>query len=91
METQSSFEFTPQQIRLLEGRGGEPLQVPVKATNKVYLVVEQGVLPVLDDDYIRRGLAHAAEQVERGEEGPWNSEEIKAAGREKLAQRRQEA
>ena len=88
MDTQTSFEFTPQQIRLLEGRGGGPIQVPVKSTNKVYLVVEQGLLPTLDEDYIREGLAHAAAQVERGEVGDWNSEEIKAAGREWLARRR---
>ncbi len=80
------FEFTPEQLQTLQNQRGEPLQVPVKETNKVYLVIEKGVIPTLDEDYIRQGLAHAAEQVARGDEGEWDVEEIKAAGRELLAQ-----
>jgi hypothetical protein len=91
METPASFEFTPQQIHLLENRGGEPVQVSVKSTNKVYLVIEQGVLPPLDEELIRKGLAHASAQVERGEVADWNSAEIKAVGRAKLANGRQES
>jgi hypothetical protein len=85
----SSFEFTAEQLKLLHNNGGEPLHVPVKETNKVYLVIEEGVIPTLDEDYMRRGLAHAAEQVERGEVADWDMEEIKAAGRALLAQQRQ--
>ena len=90
MELASShdrFEFTPEQVAVLQNQHGEPLHVPVKATNKVYLVIEKGVIPTLDEDYIRQGLAHAAEQAAHGEEGEWDVEEIKAAGRELLAQR----
>ena len=82
------FEFTPEQVQLLHNHGGEPLHVPVQETNKMYLVIEEGVIPTLDEDYIRQGLAHAAEQAERGDEGEWDVEEIKAAGRELLAQRK---
>jgi hypothetical protein len=70
---------------MLETNSGEPLHVSVKSTNKVYLVIEQGTLPSLDEDFIRNGLAHAAAQAERGEIGDWNADEIKAAGRERLA------
>jgi hypothetical protein len=91
METETPFEFTPQQIQFLENRGGEPIHVSVKSTKKVYLVVEQGILPAIDEEYIREGLAHAAAQVERGEVGEWNAEEIKAAGRKWLARRRQDS
>jgi hypothetical protein len=42
-------------------------------------------LPTPDEDRIRDGLAHAAKQVEDGEEQDWNPDEIKAAGREHLA------
>jgi hypothetical protein len=91
METETPFEFTPQQIQLLQNRGGEPIHVSVKSTKKVYLVIEQGILPTIDEDYIRGGLAHAAAQVERGEVGEWNSDEIKAVGRQRLARRRQDS
>ena len=80
------FEFTPDQIALLQNQHGEPFEVPVKATNKVYLIIEKGVMPSLDEDYVRQGLAHAAQQVAQGEESKWDIEEIKAAGRELLAQ-----
>ena len=85
--SQDRFEFTPEQLQLLRNRQGEPLHVPVKETNKVYLVIEEGAIPTLDEDYIRRGLAHAAAQAESGEVADWNAEEIKAAGRELLARR----
>ena len=84
------FEFTPEQVQLLHNQGGEPLHVPVQETNKVYLVIEEGVIPTLDEDYIRKGLAHAAEQVERGDEGEWDVEDIKAAGRELLTRRKRQ-
>jgi hypothetical protein len=83
------FRFTPQQVRLLDAHQGNPLQVPVKETSKVYLVIEQGVMSTLDEQYIRDGLAHAAEQTFRGEEADWDVDEIKAAGREFLARRKQ--
>ena len=79
------FQFTPDQVRVLESQQGEPLQVPVEGTNKVYLVIEKGIIPTLDEDYIRQGLAHAAEQAARGDEANWDIDEIKAAGRELLA------
>ena len=90
METDHScdrFEFTPDQLRVLRNQQGQPLHIPVEETKKLYLVVEEGVIPTLDEQYIRQGLAHAALQAERGHESEWNPEEIKAAGREFLARR----
>jgi hypothetical protein len=84
------FEFTPEQVQVLQNQQGEPLHVTVKETNKVYLVVEVGAIPTLDDDYIRDGLAHAAQQAAQGEESEWDVAEIKALGRELLAQLRQQ-
>lgn len=86
-DSHDRFEFTREQIRVLQTHPGEPLQVPVKETNKVYLVIEKGAVPSLDEDYIRQGLAQAAEQAARGEEDDWDVEEIKAAGRALLAER----
>lgn len=85
-DSQSPFEFTPEQVQLLRTRAGEALHVSVKETNKVYLVVEQGTIPALDEDYIRRGLAEAAESIARGDIQDWNPDEIKASGRELLSQ-----
>ncbi|HEY4234337.1 MAG TPA: hypothetical protein VGM76_12975 [Lacipirellulaceae bacterium] len=81
------FEFTPEQLQVLQDGVGQPLHVPVDATNKVYLVVEEGLIPTLDDDYIRAGLSHGNRQVESGQEGEWSAEEIKSAGRQLLARR----
>jgi hypothetical protein len=81
------FEFTPEQLQVLLNRAGQPLHVPVDATKKVYLVVEEGLIPTLEDEYIRQGLSHAADQAESGCESEWNAAEIKAAGRQLLARR----
>jgi hypothetical protein len=85
------FQFTPEQVQVLESQQGEPLQVPVKETNKVYLVIEKGIISTLDEDYIRQGLAHAADQAADGDEADWDVDEIKAAGRELLARRKQQS
>jgi hypothetical protein len=90
-DSHQRFEFTPEQVRLLHNKSGEPVHVSVKETNKVYLVIEEGVVPTLDDDYIRLGLAHAAEQAKHGDEGEWDLEEIKAAGRALLAQQKRQS
>jgi hypothetical protein len=85
--TPNQFEFTPEQLQVLQSQQGQALHIPVAETNKVYLLVEEGMLPTLDEDYIRQGLTHAAEQAARGCEREWDPEEIKAAGRELLARR----
>ncbi len=83
----NQFEFTPEQIRVLRSQPGQALHVAVAETNKVYLLVEEGTLSALDEEYIRQGLAHAANQIAQGDEEEWNPEQIKAAGRELLARR----
>jgi hypothetical protein len=89
-DSKSPFEFTPEQVQVLQRSAGEPLHIAVKESNKVYLVVEQGVIPSLDEDYIRRGLAQADESIARGDVKEWDVEEIKAAGRELLAERQRQ-
>lgn len=52
---------------------------------------EKGAVPAtLDYEYVRQGLAHAAEQVQRGEVADWDAAEIKTLGREFLAARQRE-
>ena len=74
-----------EQRRVLASNPEQVLHIPVAETNKVYLVIEEGVLPKLDEEYIKNGLAHAAEQVAQGAEAVWDPVEIKAAGRALLA------
>ncbi|MGD9636747.1 MAG: hypothetical protein AB7G28_14485 [Pirellulales bacterium] len=83
----AGFEFTPEQLRVLANNPDRALRIPVSETNKVYLLIEEGFLPTLDEEYIRAGLAHAAEQAIRGEEGIWDPAEIKAAGRALLSKK----
>ncbi len=83
----NQFEFTPEQVQALQSQPGQALHVAVAETNKVYLLVEEGLLSTLDEDYIRQGLAHAANQVAQGDEDEWDPEEIKAAGRDLLSRR----
>jgi hypothetical protein len=90
-DSSDQFRFTPEQVQALQNQHGEPLQVSIEETRKVYLIIEQGVVPGLDDDYIRQGLAHAADQAARGEEADWDVEEIRAAGRELLARQKPNA
>ena len=80
----AGFEFTPQQLQVLANNPEQALHISVAETNKVYLLVEEGVLPTLDEHYNRSGLAHPAEQAAQGDEGPWDPAEIKAAGRARL-------
>ncbi|HEX4412133.1 MAG TPA: hypothetical protein VH107_00805 [Lacipirellulaceae bacterium] len=89
-DAKSPFEFTPEQVQLLRTRAGEPMHVSVKEMNKVYWVVEQGMIPALDEEYFRRGLNKAAESIARGDVQDWDSNEINESGREFLAQRQQQ-
>ncbi len=89
-DSKSPFEYTPEQVQVLQRSAGEPLHIAVKENDKVYLVIEQGVIPSLDEDYIRRGLAKAAESIASGDVREWDVEKIKATGRELLAERQRQ-
>jgi hypothetical protein len=67
---------------------GEPLHLIDDETQKVYLLVEQEPSASVDDDHIRKLLQEAHEDVQRGDVGPWDMEEIKAEGQRMLAERR---
>jgi hypothetical protein len=49
--------------------------------------LEQGVVPELEDEFIRVRLEEGFAAIERGEEEEWDSESIKAEGRQILEQR----
>jgi hypothetical protein len=86
MET-SSLQLTPEMRAALLAHPGEALHIADKETGKVYLVVEQGAFPALEEEYVRARLEEGFAAIERGEEEEWDSASIKAEGRRLLQQR----
>jgi hypothetical protein len=63
----SHLQLTPEMRAALLAHPGEPLHIADDETRKIYLVIEQGACPELEDDYIREGLDLARDQISRGE------------------------
>ena len=60
-------QLTPELRQALQDRPGQPIHIEDAETDKVYLLIEQGVVPTLDNQYIGEGLELAREQIESGE------------------------
>jgi predicted transcriptional regulator len=86
MET-SPLQLTPEMRAALIAHPGEVLHIADKVTGKVYLVLEQGVVPELEEEFIRARLEEGFAAIERGEEEEWDSDSIKAEGRRIIQQR----
>ena len=82
------FELTPEQRSALSASPGLPLEIEDPLTHRVYLVIEQGETPSLDEEYIRDALAEGFAAVERGEVEEWDAAATKAEGRRLLEERR---
>lgn len=63
----SNIQLTPEQRQALAARPGEPIHIADEETQKVYLLVEEGAVPTLDEEYIRQGVEVARGQIARGE------------------------
>ena len=63
----SNLQLTPELRQALLANPGEPVHIADEETRKVYLLVEQGAFPELEEEYIRHGLEQAREQITRGE------------------------
>jgi hypothetical protein len=66
MET-SNLQLTPEQRQALLTHPEEPLYITDEQTQKVYVLVEKGKSPELEEAYIRDGLEIAREEIARGE------------------------
>ncbi len=66
MET-SNLQLTPEMREALLANPGLPVHIADEATRKVYLLVEQGAYPELEEEYVRQGLELARSQIARGE------------------------
>jgi hypothetical protein len=74
----SHVQLTSEQRQAILARPGEPLHIEDAETNKVYLLVEEGALPILEEAYIRQGLELARQQINEGQISTFTAEEIKA-------------
>ena len=77
MET-TNLQLTPEMRAALLASPGEPVHIADEETRKVYLLVEQGAFPELEEEYIRARLEEGFTAIERGEEEEWDSASIKA-------------
>ncbi|MDZ4657181.1 MAG: hypothetical protein SH868_06330 [Bythopirellula sp.] len=76
-----SFELTPDQRQAVLANAGLPLHIHDSESKKVFLLIEQGSEPLLDDEYIGEGLRVAREQIARGELASRGIEEVIAEAR----------
>jgi hypothetical protein len=88
MET-SALQLTPEQRRALLAHPDEPLYIADQETRKVYVLLETGKFPELEEEYIRARLEEARVAIERGDEEEWDSASIKQYGRHVLERRSQ--
>jgi hypothetical protein len=86
MEPSFHASLTPEQIAAIQAGGG--FARCENPSTHVHYQLTQFEPPTLDEDYFREKLAEAALDIARGNVSDWDVEEIKAAGREKLAQKR---
>ena len=66
---------------------GQPIKLEDDQTHKVYLLIDEGAMPALWEEYIRREVEKGLAAIDRGEVEDWDVESIKAEGRETLKQR----
>ena len=78
----SSVQLTPEQRAALSASPGGLVHIADETTGKVYLLFEHGVLPELEEEYIRDGLEVAREQIARGEISTASIDEVIAKARQ---------
>ena len=72
----SGLELTPAQRQALLAQPDAPVYISDRETRKVYMLVEKGRFPELEEEYIRDGLELAREQIARGETSNATLEEV---------------
>lgn len=61
------LQLTSEQREALQLNSGQPVHIVDQATQKIYVLLEQGACPELEEEYIRQGLNLARGQIARGE------------------------
>jgi Arc/MetJ-type ribon-helix-helix transcriptional regulator len=85
MET-SNLQLTPEMREALLANPGVPVHIADEATRKVYLLVEQGAYPELEEEYVRQGLELARGQIARGEVSTATIDEVIDKARQAFSQ-----
>lgn len=75
MET-SHPQLTPEQRQALLASPNQPVYIADDETQKVYVLVEKGRFPELEQSYIQDGLDLARAQIARGEVSNASIEQI---------------
>ncbi|MDC0936487.1 hypothetical protein OAS39_09375 [Pirellulales bacterium] len=83
-----SIDLTPEQRRAALASGGKPLHIHDSESQRVFLLIEQGVEPALDEEYIRHGLQVAREQIRRDESSVGDIEAVIAKAKRRHSQDR---
>jgi hypothetical protein len=65
MET-TNLQLSPEQRAAILAHPGEPVHIADEATRKVYLLIEQGAFPELEEEYIRSRLEEARDEIANG-------------------------
>jgi hypothetical protein len=79
--TPSQLQLSPEQREAILARPGEPLHIEDAETQKVYLLVEEGAFPQLEDAYVRQGLDLARKQIANGQTSTISADDIKVEAR----------
>lgn len=85
----SPLELTPAQRDALLAQPDAPVYISDQQTKKIYMLMEKGRFPELEEDYVRAKLEEGFAAIERGEVEDWDSASIKSAGRHLLDRQQQ--
>jgi hypothetical protein len=80
-------QLTPEIRQALAAHPDEPLYIADAETQKIYVILEQGKFPQLEEDYIREGLDLARQQIARGEESIATIQQVIAEAKRRPASR----
>jgi hypothetical protein len=86
-------QITPEQVEALAQAEDHCLRIRDPKTNKQYVIYEEPVVPEADAEhieYMRRGLEEAEQEIANGLGKPWDPEEVRRLGMEKLQRSRVE-
>jgi hypothetical protein len=72
-----STKLSDEQRRAIEAEGGL-IEVEDERTNRVYVLVAKDEFHRLVDEHLRRELQIAFDQVDAGDVGDWNAQEMLA-------------
>lgn len=80
-----SLDLTPDQRQAVLASSGSPIYIHDSASQKVFLLIEQGAEPLLDAEYIDSELNSAREQIARGEVGTRSIDDLIAEAKRRSA------